>query len=169
MNKRVMEILIILILSALPLSGAQALTMNLYDLRQHRVLTGEEAVQALAPARIIIVGEHHDDPASHFAELTEIEVLEEAGRKPTIAMEMFRADSQPELNQWVAGKISEAKFKPIYLNNWNFPWSLYAPIFLYARANHIPMIGLNVPGGITTQVALEGFDSLSKKQRGDLQ
>ena len=30
------------------------------------------------------------------------------------------------------------------------------------------MIGLNVPSGITRQVAREGFASLTKKQRGDL-
>ncbi|MCK7512360.1 MAG: ChaN family lipoprotein [Desulfobacterales bacterium] len=39
-------------------------------------------------------------------------------------------------------------------------------IFEYARAQRIPMIGLNVPREITRQVARGGFQSLTEAQRG---
>ena len=57
----------------------------------------------------------------------------------------------------------------IYLDNWNFPWSLYRSIFVYARKMKIPMVGLNVSRDITRQVAQHGFASLSDQQRGELE
>ncbi len=85
-----------------------------------------------------------------------------------IGFEMFKRDSQPYLDRWVKGELSEKEFQQIYSMNWNYPWVLYRDIFVYARDHKIPMIGLNVPPEITRQVAREGFASLSQKQLGDL-
>jgi len=38
-------------------------------------------------------------------------------------------------------------------------------IFEYAREKRIPLVGLNVPRDVTRQVALEGFQSLSRKDK----
>ncbi len=83
-----------------------------------------------------------------------------------IGLEMFRSDSQEALDHWVDGDIAEEKFRQIYYDNWNFPWSAYHMIFDYARKEKIPLIGLNVPGNITRQVAQKGFESLTAAQRG---
>lgn len=53
----------------------------------------------------------------------------------------------------------------MYDHNWNFPWALYCMIFEYAREKRIPLVGLNVPRDVTRQVALEGFQSLSRKDK----
>lgn len=73
------------------------------------------------------------------------------------------------INRWVAGELDEAAFEKIYLDSWNFPWSLYRSIFVYAREKKIPMVGLNVAREITRQVAQQGFASLSDQQRGELE
>ncbi len=82
---------------------------------------------------------------------------------------MFRRDNQAKLDQWVAGQMTESQFLPVYLDNWNYGWDLYGPIFTYARDNQIPMVGLNVSRKITAQVAYHGFDSLSDEQKGRLE
>jgi len=85
-----------------------------------------------------------------------------------IGIEMFRSDSQAALDQWVSGRMGEGRFRSIYLDNWNYDWSLYRPIFAFARSRKIPLVGLNVSRRITAQVAHQGFKSLSKEQKGSL-
>ncbi|MBI5552698.1 MAG: ChaN family lipoprotein [Desulfobacterales bacterium] len=154
-------------------SGCRAMipapeTLRLYDLAAGREVADQAALARLAPARIVLVGEHHTEQAHHLAQLAVIQALHRSGRKVAIGLEMFRKDAQAELDRWVAGGLDEAAFRPIYLDNWNFDWPLYRPIFDYARQNRLPMVGLNVPREVTRQVAREGFDSLSESQKGAL-
>jgi uncharacterized iron-regulated protein len=143
--------------------------LNLYDLQSRQPLAGMQAVQAMQGARLVIVGEHHTDPAHHTAQLQVIRTLHAQSLPLSIGLEMFRKDSQAALDQWVAGALQEAAFEKIYLDNWNFPWSLYRDIFIYARDQKIPMVGLNVSRDITRQVAQQGFASLSDQQREELE
>jgi uncharacterized iron-regulated protein len=78
---------------------------------------------------------------------------------------MFRAESQSALDKWTNGKMKERDFRKVYYDNWTSSWSLYSMIFAYARERRIPMVGLNVPRDITRQVAMGGFQSLSKKDK----
>jgi uncharacterized iron-regulated protein len=143
--------------------------VRLFDLGQNRLIAEEEALQSLQSARIVLVGEHHNNAAHHLAQLAVIQTLHQAGRKVAVGLEMFRRDSQKALDRWVAGHTSETRFKPIYLDNWNFGWDLYAPIFTFAKENRIPLVGLNVSRTITAQVAYHGFESLQQDQKGALE
>ncbi len=127
-----------------------------------------ELPDAFPDHRIILVGEHHTNAGHHRAQLAVIQSLVDAGRKVAVGMEMFRSDSQPSLDAWVAGKLEPSKFEAVYWDNWNYPWPLYQPILDFARQHQLPVVGLNVPRGITRQVAYQGFDSLSKQERQNL-
>ena len=81
---------------------------------------------------------------------------------------MFQAVSQPQLDKWVEGTLSESDFLAVYHENWNLDWSLYADIFRYAREQRIPMVGLNVRPEIVRQVAQNGFASLKPGQKAEL-
>jgi uncharacterized iron-regulated protein len=127
-----------------------------------------DIVKDLRQSRLVFVGEVHTTQSHHHAQLQTIRALKESGAPVAIGLEMFRRESQADLDRWVQGELSEKEFEQIYYKNWNYPYHLYKDIFLYARKQKIPMIGLNVPPEVTRQVAREGFDSLSPKQRGDL-
>jgi len=144
-------------------------TLALHDLTNGQSITGTQALQALKETRLVLVGEHHTSESHHRDQLRIVQLLKENGVPVSIGLEMFRKDQQEALDRWVAGDIREAEFKPIYLDNWNFPWELYRDVFVYARDKKIPMVGLNVSRGITRQVASLGFASLSEKQRGELE
>jgi uncharacterized iron-regulated protein len=138
-----------------------------------RVVDGQivslaEIVKDLSESRLVFVGELHTAQSHHHAQLKTIRALKKADVPVAIGLEMFRRDSQSDLDRWVNGDLSDEEFEKIYYKNWNYPWPLYKDIFLYAREHKIPMVGLNVPPEVTKQVAREGFDSLSPKQRGDL-
>ncbi len=127
-----------------------------------------DIVSDLKTARLVFVGELHDQELHHRAQLEVIRRLRESGAALAVGLEMFRRDSQAYLDQWVRGELTEEVFQKIYVDNWNLPWNLYRDIFLFAREHKIPMIGLNVPSEITRQIAREGFSSLRPEQLGDL-
>ena len=159
-------LLIFLAAGAAPAAAADV--QSVYDLRDSRRVTLADLIPELLTRRIVIVGEQHTDESHHRAQLRVIQALQEAGAKVAVGLEMFRQDSQGALDRWTAGDISPREFEAIYYDNWNYPWPAYRPIFEYARAQKIPMIGLNVAREITRQVARQGFQSLSEEQRGQL-
>ena len=138
-----------------------------------RISDGEQtSLSELIPRfdeeRIVIVGEHHANKQHHHAQIEVVKELVKNGAKVAIGLEMFRSDSQSDLDRWVAGEIKKEAFEKIYYDNWTFPWDTYRDIFDYAREQRIPLIGLNVSREITAQVARRGFKSLSDEQRGKL-
>lgn len=173
MTKSTVKLMTMAALAAVILTGwlapARARELRLFDLAEGRLIAGDQALERLKEVRIVLVGEHHHSADHHHAQLRVIEALDQSGRKVAVGLEMFRQDSQTDLDQWVAGMIDEERFKPIYLDNWNFGWALYRPIFDYARKEKIPMVGLNVSRTITSQVAYHGFESLTKDQKGSLE
>lgn len=143
--------------------------LSLYALESHQTISGSQVSQALKSVRLVLVGEHHTDPAHHQAQLQVIRFLDRQAAPLSIGLEMFRKDQQEALDRWISGAIDEGDFKKIYQENWNYPWPLYRDIFIHARENKIPLVGLNVSRDITRQVARNGFASLSKAQRGQLE
>jgi uncharacterized iron-regulated protein len=139
-----------------------------YDLNHNREVSAETVVGRLKDARVVLVGEKHTVVGHHEAQLNVIRMLHESGTQVAVGLEMFRAESQEALDRWVAGDMSDDAFQQVYFDNWNFPWTLYDDIFLYARDRKIPLVGLNVPREITRQVARRGFSSLNEEQRGKL-
>jgi uncharacterized iron-regulated protein len=113
---------------------------------------------------LVLVGEAHDDKAHHEMQLTLIRALCTPQSPFVIGLEMFQADSQPELDNWTAGKLSETDFQKIYARNWSLDWALYRDIFLYARDNQIPMVALNISKELVAKVSRSGFASLTPEE-----
>lgn len=151
------------ILLAGPASGHP----HLLDLEDGREVTFFEVIDNLEDNRVVFMGELHDHPGHHQAQLAVIEALHQAGHQVVIGLEMFQRDDQDYLDDWVAGRIPREEFVEIYHRNWQW-WSLYQPIFDFAREQGIRMLGLNVPREITAQVAREGFDSLTPEQMREI-
>ena len=141
---------------------------RLFDLNRDKELLMSQVLTDLKKNRIVLVGERHSNRQHHMAQLAVIRALNEAGVRVAVGLEMFRKESQPALDQWIAGKIDDDRFEKIYYDNWNYPWQAYRKIFEYARDHQIPMIGLNVPREITRQVSRNGFKSLSPQQKGKI-
>ena len=76
-------------------------------------------------------------------------------------LKCLQPGTKKKLDAWVKGNINEKDFAQVFKQNWGFNWLLYRDIFLYARNEKIPLIGLNVPREIARKVARGGFQSLS--------
>ncbi len=139
----------------------------------HRVADGERlsleaAVDDLAAAELVYLGESHDNMTHHEAQLAVIRALREAGEPLVVGLEMMTRQAQPALDAWVAGTMDEATFIEVFTENWGDMWPYYREIFLYCREHGLPMAGLNVPRAITRKVARQGFNSLTREELGML-
>ena len=146
-------------------AGEANLQKRLYDIERGQAAQFATILPQLQKKRVVLVGEHHSTAAHHQAQLEVIRVLNTAGAKVAVGLEMFRSDSQDALDRWISGEMSENEFQAHFYDNWSYDWPLYRDIFIYARENGIPMLGLNVPREITRQVARQGYRSLNEEQR----
>ncbi|GAB6081806.1 ChaN family lipoprotein [Desulfuromonas carbonis] len=138
-----------------------------WDVNQGQFTTFPRMLADLANARLVFIGELHDNRGHHQAQLQIIRGLQQAGIPVAIGLEMFRSNSQEALDRWTAGGMKEDRFREVFEENWSL-WPVYRDIFQYARQETIPMIGLNIPREISRQVSQAGFFSLSPSQRGSI-
>src|SRR4029078_1130246 len=99
----------------------------------------------LADANAIFLGEQHDDPETHKAEVALLEAVhKKVSDRLTLAMEMFERDGQAALSDYLAGKTDEpARGKAVKL--WpNYPAD-YRPLIEYAKAKRVPVLASNAP------------------------
>jgi len=141
---------------ALPTARAAASFWRVHDTRAGRAVGYEDFFRCLASAEAVFVGEEHDDPETHQAELWLLENLHERwGPKLTLAMEMFERDGQNALDDYLAGRSTEAQLaKAVRL--WSNYKTDYRPLIEYARARRFPVIGSNVPRGIARDASQNG-------------
>lgn len=116
--------------------------------------------------KVIFAGENHNEYSHHANQLAVIEYLNNSKKKTAIAMEMVQYEYLNVVNDFVKGRITEKEMLDgiNYYNNWSFDYSLYAPIFRYARDNNIDIIPLNIDREITSKVFQGQIDNLTKEQ-----
>jgi len=122
-------------------------------------------------ARVVYVGETHDNPASHRLELQVLQGMEERNPgKTALGMEMFTRAQQPALDRWIAGKLDEKAFlkESRWFDNWKMDFALYRDLLLFARDRHIPVIGLNAEKSLVQAVTAKPLEELSAEQKAQL-
>lgn len=171
MTKKKKFLNLLLFASALlALSGC--MSNAILNVAERRVVEFPELVDGIKGYRLIFVGEMHDEKWTHIAQLKVIRALKEAGVDVAIGVEMFRKDSQKDLDEWVSGRMSVLDFRVVYRQNWGLPWSQYRDIFLYARDNKVPVVALNTSRKIIHEVFTKGFKALGPedlKELGDIE
>ena len=158
---------LLIVLSVVPCIGAHAVTHFLH-VGDKRVVALPRLITDISNSDLVFIGETHDDAAHHETELDIIRALHARGIPVAVGLEMFASDSQRQLDDWIAGKLDERSFMPTWSGNWSYDWRLYRDIFLFARDNHIPLIGLNVPKPLVFKVAARGAAGLGEADAREL-
>ena len=140
----------------------------IFSTSDSRDISFKQMIDDLKRVNVVFIGEYHHNEEHHKHQLNIIKTLNDNGISIAIGLEMFNADSQDELDKWIKKDISLRDFQKIYDNNWTFPWYLYEGIFLYARDNNIPMIGLNISRSIIKKVSTHGVSSLTDEEKKNL-
>lgn len=126
----------------------------------------QEIMKQASMYKTIFMGESHSEYAHHANQLAVIEHMHNAKKKTAIAMEMVQYKYLNVINDFVKGKITEKEMLDgiDYYNNWSFDYSLYAPIFKYARDNNIDIIPLNIEREVTSKVYQGQIDNLTQEE-----
>ncbi len=127
----------------------------------------EEMMADLTTVRIIYLGEAHTSAAHHGMQLEILTRLHQENPNILVGMEMFDRTYQPVLDQWSAGELDRQSFieKLHWYANWRFDFDLYAPILDYIRQHHVPIVGLNIPGHVSSRIAVGGLASLPEADK----
>ena len=124
----------------------------------------------LATKRVVFIGEIHNRYDHHLNQLAIIRRLHDLKPDIAIGIEYLPRSTQPQVDDYIAGRITEQEFlrAAAYYRNWGYDYRLYAPIFRYAREQHIPVVSLNVPNTLPSAVAKVGIAGLSEKEAREL-
>jgi uncharacterized iron-regulated protein len=118
----------------------------------------DKMLNKLAAQDIVLFGEFHNNPISHWLQLKVTKALGEK-RDLVLAAEMFEQDNQDALNKYLKGEI-DAKALAANARLWNNYKTDYAPLVDYAKEKKLPFVASNIPRRYASLVAKGGFEAL---------
>tara|TARA_B110000037_G_scaffold222504_1_gene297664 strand:+ start:14043 stop:14912 length:870 start_codon:yes stop_codon:yes gene_type:complete len=120
----------------------------------------KKVVKEGATKKYIFFGEYHNNPISHWLqfELTkEMHAIHK--KKLVLGAEMFEADNQFILNEYLQGLISSKNFQN-EVRLWPNYNTDYKPLFEYAKEHQLKFIATNIPRRYANMVYKKGVKSL---------
>jgi|GEM_PF-5298441 len=132
------------------------------------VVSWDALLASLDAARVIGVGEKHDEASHHQIQALVLDRL--AARDPSIVVgfEMVSQDQQGALDDFLSGKTSETDFAAFWKKAWGFDYAIYKPLFDAIRARRLKAYGLNAPIALVIKVAKKGLAGLTPAERAQL-
>ena len=128
----------------------------------------------LARYDVVCLGEAHDAPRDHYAELAITEGLERrarvSGRALGVGFEMFQAGYGAALHSYSIGSLDDAGLlkRTQYEQRWGYPYAYYRPVLALGRAYGLPLKALNASRELTHAVATQGLSDLPPRLRRQL-
>ena len=139
------------------LSGCATLPEHFFDVAGQNLIRREYMLKRIDSERLLFVGEAHTNVKDHLVQLEVIKHLHDGGKKVAIALEVFPSEKQVVLDRWVGGSLNEHDFMEECFRIWDELYRYYGPIFLYAKKNGIPLLGVNTGGSLVNYVAKKGI------------
>lgn len=124
-------------------------------------------IRTLAKADIVFFGEMHNDPIGHWLELQVLKELYAKKDDIVLAMEMFEADDQIVLNEYLQGIIQE-KHLLSEAKVWDNYKTDYRSLIEFAKDKRLKVVASNVPrryANLVYRHGLTALDSLSDEAK----
>jgi uncharacterized iron-regulated protein len=110
---------------------------------------------------VILLGEWHDHPGNHLAEMDLFREIYARSPQLALSMEQFERDVQPVVNDYLAGRIGEEA-----LLSRGHAWGNYAesyrPLVEFAKDHGLPVIAANTPASLVRCVGEKGPEFLTQ-------
>jgi uncharacterized iron-regulated protein len=134
-------------------------TFKIYDVKKQKLVSIDNVVTDMGKNDVLFFGEDHNDSIGHYLEAELFKrIAEKYPNQAALTLEMFQTDTQPILNEYLSGLISEKNFIkegrawPNYKD--------YRPLIEYAKTNHLDVIGANAATRYSNAVTKNGLDAL---------
>lgn len=112
----------------------------------------------LEQADIILFGEFHNNPISHWFEY-EISYFLSTKHKIILGAEMFESDNQYDLSRYIKGDIDKAAFDSL-VRLWPNYETDYSQLVMLAKKTKSDFIATNIPRKYAKMVHQNGFEAL---------
>lgn len=132
-------------------------------------VTYSQMVTTLLDADICLFGEQHNDPISHWLELSLLKTFNGIkGKSLVVGAEMWETDNQLIMDEMLLQKFVDGQSYTESSKLWSNFTTDYKPIIQYVKANNLPFICTNVPrryARIVFQKGIEYLDSLTDQAK----
>lgn len=150
---------LIIIITSLSVN-AQKLAYKIFE-KGGKLSSYEDLYNSAVKQDVIMFGELHDDAIVHWLqyELT-ADLHKKSGRTLILGAEMFEADNQTILDEYLQGKIKERNFIDD-ARLWSNYKTDYRALVEFAKENKLPFIATNIPRRYAAMVNSDGFEALA--------
>ena len=134
-------------------------------------LTVDGLIDMLSGARLVSVGETHDNLNDQRVELTVVRELHRRfPGKVAVGMEMFREPQQAVLDRWVRGDLTELEFlkESKWYETWGYDFGAYRDLLLFAKEHRIDVVALNPSKELQEAIRRTGLDNVPEDLRRNL-
>jgi uncharacterized iron-regulated protein len=122
--------------------------------------TFKKLEKASLEKEFVFFGELHNNPIAHWLQLELLKSLHQKHDSSlVIGAEMFEADNQQGINDYLAGKIDEKNIKD-HVRLWTNFVTDYKPLLDYAKEKKLSFIATNIPRRYASSVFKKGIQSL---------
>jgi uncharacterized iron-regulated protein len=122
----------------------------------------EKMLKEAEDADIVLFGEAHDDPVSHWMELELTKDLYDLKKDNLVlGAEMFETDNQVILDEYLDSLISTTSFES-NVRLWPNYKTDYKPLVEFAKTNKRMFVATNVPRRYASLVNSKGFEALEE-------
>ena len=127
----------------------------------------EKMIKTITQGEVIFFGELHNNPIAHWLELQVAQRLYENNHNLVLSMEMFEADDQVVLDEYLHGTIEEKHFLK-EAKTWDNFKTDYRPLIEFAREKKLDVIAANIPrryANLVYRKGIEALDTLSAESK----
>ena len=132
-----------------------------------RFVAPEAVVAALGQARLMLLGEKHDNVDHHRIQAWLVAQTIAAGRRPALAFEMFTSDQQAPLDAYLAAHPRDAAGIGAAVN-WaksGWPdWEFYQPIAQAGLDSGAALLAANLPRPVLRKLSRQGVSALGAER-----
>ncbi|GAB7088350.1 hypothetical protein JCM15579A_24540 [Marinifilum fragile] len=122
----------------------------------------QKMIKQIADADIVLFGELHNNPISHWLELQLTKDLHQRkGENLVLGAEMFEADNQEFVSKYVKGEMNEESFMDT-TRLWKNYQTDYKPLLDFAKNNNLHFVATNIPRPYASMVFRGGFEALEQ-------
>jgi len=133
---------------------------KIYDVKKQKTISIDEIVNDMNTTDVLFYGEDHNDSIGHYLEAELFKKLNTKYPKTALSLEMFATDVQPEMDEFLAGVISEKNFIK-EARAWG-NYSDYKPMVDYAKQHQLQVIAANAATRYSNAVTMGGLKALEK-------
>lgn len=118
----------------------------------------KKMMKSLVKSDVLLFGELHNNPISHWLQY-EVTTTLNKSREVILGAEMFEADNQLALNDYLSNKLTYKSLDSV-ARLWVNTRTDYMPLVDIAKKNKLPFIATNIPRRYANMVYKKGFSAL---------